>query len=371
MDFSLTDEQNAISELSGKILSDHATLERLKALEESTECIDREAWAKLAEAGLVGIAIPEAQGGAGAGFVEVCLVLEQIGKNVEHVPFLATAVYGALPIAKFGTSEQKDRYLPSVASGKTFLTAALSEIGADPRRPLTTAKKTANGFELHGSKIGVPIAEQSAAILVPAQIEGGGTAVFLLEPKSAGVTLEAQETFNWETQYKMTLDGVSVGADALLGSAENGSEVLGWTLDRALTALCATATGVAQSAMKLTADYAAERKQFGKPIATFQAVSQRLGDCYIDNEAINLTMWQAATRLADEMPSDREIASAKFWAGDGGSRIGHAALHVHGGISIDVDYPIQRYFLWAKQIEYTLGAGPDQLKRLGGLMAAD
>ena len=236
--------------------------------------------------------------------------------------------------------------------------------------PLTTATKTAGGFRLDGAKIAVPIAEQAAVILVPARLEDGGVAVFLVEPRTAGVRLEAQETFNWESHYKMTLDGVLVGADAVLGSTENGAAVLDWTLDRALVGLCAVASGVAQSAMRITADYAAERKQFGKPIATFQAVSQRMGDCFIDNEAINLTMWQAASRLDDEMPSDREIATAKFWAGDGGSRVAHAALHVHGGISIDVDYPIQRYFLWAKQIEYTLGAGTKQLQRLGAMIAA-
>ncbi len=371
MDFSLTEEQAAISDLSGKILADHSALERLKALEESSECIDRDAWAKLAESGLVGIPIPEEYGGAGASFVDVCLLLEQIGKSVAHVPLLPTVVYGAMPIVRFGSDEQKTTLLPAVAGGKSLLTAALSEIGTDSRSPLTTATKTLDGFKLSGAKIGVPIAEQAERILVPARTEGGDVVVFLVEPREAGVRLEAQKTFNWESHYKMTLDGVTVGPDAVLGSTDNGDEVLGWILDRALTGLCAIASGVAQSAMRITAEYVAERKQFGKPIATFQAVSQRTGDCFIDNEAIGLTMWQAATRLADEMPSDREIATAKFWAGDGGSRIGHAALHLHGGISIDVDYPIQRYFLWAKQIEYTLGAGTVQLKRLGQMIAAE
>lgn len=370
MDFSLTEEQKAISELAEKILSDHASLERLKGLEESPECIDREAWAKLADAGLVGIAVPEEHGGAGATLVEACLVLEQVGKTVTHVPFLATAIYGALPLARFGSPAQKAELLPGVVTGKSLLTGALAEIGSDPREPATTATKSDSGYALSGTKVGVPIAEQAERVLVPARLESGRTGVFLVDPRASGVTLERQETFNWETQYKMTLDGVRVEDDALLGNAETHADVLDWTLDRALTALCAIAAGVAQSAMRITAEYAAERKQFGKPIATFQAVSQRMGDCFIDNEAIGLTMWQAATRLADEMPSDREIATAKFWAGDGGSRIGHAALHIHGGISIDVDYPIQRYFLWSKQIEYTLGAGTEQLKRLGASIAA-
>ena len=144
-----------------------------------------------------------------------------------------------------------------------------------------------------------------------------------------------------------------------------------WIVDRTTVGLCAIAAGACQEALRLTAEYASNRKQFDKPIAMFQAVGQRMADSYIDNEAVNLTMWQAATRLHDEMPSDKEIATAKYWASEGGSRIGHAALHIHGGISIDVDYPIHRYFLWLKQLEFTLGAATPQLAHLGALIAAE
>ena len=369
MDFSLSDEQKAISELSEKILTDQSTLERLKALEDSDECIDRDTWGKLAEAGLLGVALPEKFGGAGAGFVEICLILEQIGRAVSHVPFLPTVVSGALPIATFGSDAQKQELLPGVCSGTTLLTAALSEAAADPRIPTTTAQATENGYRLNGVKVGVPIAAQSKRIVVPARKDDGEVLLFLVDPQSEGVALEAQTTFNWETHYRVSFQDTPVSSEDRLGDEGQGDEILGWLLDRTLTALTAIASGVAQSALSITAGYAAERKQFNKPISTFQAVSQRMGDCFIDNEAMNLTMWQAATRLAEDMPSDREIAIAKFWAGHGGSRIGHAALHVHGGISIDVDYPIQRYFLWAKQIQYTLGADTEQLKRLGSVIA--
>jgi len=371
VDFTLTDEQKALAELAEQILNDHATLERSKALEESSERIDRDAWKRLAESGLVGIAIPEAYGGAGAGFVDVCLVLEQVGRKVAHVPFLPTVVYGALPIAEFGSEGQKKRFLPGVAKGDLLLTAAFAEFGTEAREPVTTAKRAGEGFRLDGVKMAVPIAAQSEVVLVPAKLEDGGVAVFLVDPRAKGVQLDAQETTNWETEYKMTLDGATVDRSAVLGSTERGEEILGWIVDRATAGLCAIASGVAQSALRITADYASNRKQFEKPIASFQAVSQRLADGFIDNEAMNLTMWQAVTRLAGGMPSDEEIATAKYWAGEGGSRIGHTALHIHGGISIDVDYPIQRYFLWAKQIEYTLGSPTIQLKRLGALLAAD
>ncbi len=370
MDFSLSEEQKAISELAGQILGDHATLARLKALEESDECLDREAWAKLAEAGLLGVALPAEHGGSEAGFVEVCLVLEQIGKAAAHVPMVPTIVSGALPIARFGSPEQQT-LLGNVAAGKSLLTAALVEAGSPPRTPATRAIRTEGGFRLDGVKVAVPLAAQADRILVPATTDDGSIGVFLVEPTAAGIRLEPQTTFNWESHHRLTLDAVDVAEQDHLGTLSQGQAILDWIIDRTTTGLCAIASGAAAAAMRITADYVSERKQFGKAIATFQAVSQRMADCFIDNEAIQLTMWQAATRLADETPSDREVAIAKFWAGDGGSRIGHAALHLHGGISIDVDYPIQRYFLWLKQIEHTLGAGNDQLERLGSWIASE
>ena len=123
--------------------------------------------------------------------------------------------------------------------------------------------------------------------------------------------------------------------------------------------------------MRITAEYTTTRKQFDRAIGTFQAVGQRMADCYIENQAIELTMLQAATHLDEGRDDPLEVATAKFWAADGGNRIAHAALHIHGGISIDVDYPIHRYFLWLKQIENTLGAATPELVRLGEMIAAE
>jgi len=130
-------------------------------------------------------------------------------------------------------------------------------------------------------------------------------------------------------------------------------------------AQCAVAFGVADSALRITAEYTTTRKQFDRLIGTFQAVGQRLADAFIDRQAMELTMLQAATHLGEGRVVPTEVFTAKYWASEGGSRIGHAALHVHGGISIDVDYPIHRYFLWAKQIEFTLGGATPSLVALG------
>ena len=370
MDFSLSDDQRALADLAGQILADHAALDRLKMIEASDARYDRDVWAAFAQAGILGAALPESVGGSGGGLVELCLVLEQQGRRVVLLPLLSTVAAAALPLARFGSAEQQQRYLPGVVRGTTLLSAALSEAGADPRAPLTAAAAAGNGWRLTGTKIAVPWADAAAAVLVPARTPAG-VGVFLVDLHAPGVQLDAQETTNWERHFRVELSDVVVTSADLLGSIAQGTAILEWIIDRTTTALCAVAAGVCQEAVRITAEYASNRKQFDKPIAMFQAVGQRMADAYIDNEAVALTMWQAATRLADEMPSAKEIATAKYWAAQGGSRIGHAGLHIHGGNSIDDDYPIHSYFLWAKQLEYTLGAATPQLVRLGALIAAE
>ena len=370
MDFSFTDEQRAIADLAAQILGDKCTLERLKAVEASADGYDRELWAEFAKAGLLGAALPEGVGGSGGDFIEACLLLEQQGRRVAPIPLLPTLV-AAMPLARFGSAAQQQRYLRGVTAGELLLTAALSEFGTDSRSPVTAANPEGPLWRLSGMKIGVPMAHRAAAVLVPARTPNGEIGIFIVDPQTTGVRLTRQETTDWEAQFRMELSGVPVERDALLGSLTEGAQVLNWIVDRATVGLCALQSGVCQEAVRITAEYASNRKQFDKPIAMFQAVGQRMADSYIDNEAVSLTMWQAASRLASDMVSAKEIATAKYWAAEGGSRIGHAALHIHGGISIDVDYPIHRYFLWAKQIEYTLGAATPHLAHLGALIAAE
>ncbi len=370
MDFSLTEEQQAIANLADKILRDRCTLERLKAVEQSDDGFDTELWSSFAKAGLLGVAVPQSLGGGGAGFIEVCLLLQQQGRHVALLPLLPTLV-GAMVLARFGHDDQQRRYLPAVCNGEALLTAALVELGTDERTPTTMASPDGSGWRLNGTKTAVPWAHRAQGIIVPARTVDGSPLVFLVPNDSRGMHLERQQTTNWEPHFRMTLDHVAVPEEALIGVPDNGVEVLHWLVDRYTVGLCAIASGACERALKITAEYASNRKQFDKPIAMFQAVGQRMADAYIDNEAVHLTMWQAASRLAEEIPSDKEVATAKYWAAEGGSRIGHASLHIHGGISIDVDYPIHRYFLWLKQMEFTLGAATPQLVRLGRLLAGD
>jgi alkylation response protein AidB-like acyl-CoA dehydrogenase len=370
MDFSFTPEQEALRDLTRQILGDRLTHERLRQVEADPDWFDRDAWKALADASLLGAALPEAVGGGGLGLIELCLLLEAVGWTVAPVPAWATLVLGGLPLAHFGTPAQQRRWLPGVAAGTTILSAALVEPdNDDPFRPATVAEADGAGWRLDGTKTCVPAAHLAAQILVPARAKDG-VGVFLVDPHGAGVVLDRQVTTAAEPQFQMTLAGARAGDGDVLGEIDAGGRVLGWLVERALVGLCALQTGVTARALKMTAEYTSSREQFGKPLATFQAVAQRAADAYIDVEAIRWTTWQAAWRLAEGLPAADEVAIAKFWAADAGYRVGYAAQHLHGGIGLDLDYPLHRYFLWAKQIELTLGGATRQLVGLGERLAA-
>ncbi len=168
----------------------------------------------------------------------------------------------------------------------------------------------------------------------------------------------------------MTLDGAAVASSDVLGDASRGSEVLSWLLPRATVALCAMELGVAGRALAMTASYTSTRQQFERPIATFQAVSQRAADAFVDVESIRVATWQAAWRLSAGKPAEEAVSVAKFFAAEAGARVVYAAQHLHGGMGFDVEYPLYRYYLMSKQIELTLGSASVHVARLGRAFAA-
>ena len=373
MDFTLTDEQTAVADLAARILSEQATPERVRDIETDPagDWFDRALWSELAKADLLGLCLPEAHGGGGYGLFELALILEQVGRNVAPVPLYATLALGALPLARFGTDAQQAAWLPGVAAGDVVLTAALSEGGDSlpPAVPATTATADGGGWRLSGTKVLVPSAHLARRVLVPARTGDGTSTVFLVDPSAAGVTAERNTSVNLEPLTTLAFDGVVVGPDDVVGDVDGGAAVTTWIADRGVAALCALQAGVCEAALRTTATYTSERRQFGSPIATFQAVAHRAADAYIDTEAIRLTAHQAAWRLAHDLPADEALAIAKFWAGEGSHRVTHAAQHLHGGIGVDLDYPVHRTFRWARHLELSLGGGTAHLRRLGALLS--
>jgi len=349
MDFGLTEEQAELGGLTRKILA------------------ERDApWGDLAAAGVLAAGLPPALGGAGLGLLEQCSVLIELGRVASEVPYLGSIVLGAGALASYGTAAQQEQWAAPAGRGSVVLTAALAEPdGDDPRRPSARAERTDGRWVLSGVKTAVDAAPEADLFLVPCA-SPDGVLVFLVTPSDAGVRVEPQRLTDFAPAGRVLLSRVALDDDRVLG----GAEVADWLVARATVGLCAVQSGVIERALELTAEHAKSRVAFGRPIGSFQAVTQRLADAYLDVEAVRLTMWQAAWLLASgESGADVAVATAKFWAAEAGHRVAHTAVHVHGGIGIDVTYPVHRYFVAAKQHEFALGGATVQLLRIGDALA--
>jgi len=365
MDFTFTESQQALAALAREILADSASRERLREIEQREQRFDRDLWRTLADAGLVSAALPETVGGGGLDFLEQCSILVELGRAVAPVPYLAS-VFAAAAIAYFGTDEQRGRWAAPAAAGELVLTSALTEELADSaEQPLTRADRTPQGWRLTGTKALVPFGSVADAYLVPAATDDGAV-LFVVRPDDPGLRRERQRVVDGDAETTLELGGVLLPDDRRLP----GADVVHWLVARTTVGLAAYQTGVLERALELTAAYARERQQFGRPIGSFQAVAQRLADAYIDVEAVRLTTWEAAWRIAEPLPCPTEIATAKFWAADAGHRVAHTAVHVHGGTGIDLDGTVHRYFTAAKRTEFTLGGATAQLLRIGAELAS-
>ncbi|MEU5884666.1 acyl-CoA dehydrogenase family protein [Spirillospora sp. NPDC047279] len=366
MDFNLDETQQELRGLAADLLAREATQERLEAFEKSGAPYEKGIWKALAQAGLLGICLPEEQGGAGLGPIELTVILREIGVHVAPVPAYASLALAAVPVAAHGTDEQKSLLAP-LNEGESILTGAYREIGpAGTVR--TTARRDGDGFVLDGVKTFVPYAAEAARILVPANVEGEGVGVFLVEPGS--VTLTPQPSATREPLSRLGLDGVRVGADALLGGVADGAA---WTTLRrsAVAGAVALSSGVIEGALDLTTEYVKTREQFERALAQFQAVTMQIGDVYIAKRALDVAVWAGAWRLAEGSGDvDEVLAIASFNAADGVLKALYTCQHLHGGIGLDVTYPLHRFFAWGKQAGHLLGGAEDQLDTLGALVAA-
>ncbi|BDB44426.1 MULTISPECIES: acyl-CoA dehydrogenase family protein [Mycobacterium] len=360
MDFTFTEEQETIAKLARDVFERRATPERLSELEAGDIRYDAALWQELAAADLLGTALPESLGGNGGGFVELGVLLAEVGWSVAPVPAYPTLVLGADPIARHGTPDQQQRYLPDIVAGQRILSAGLAEPGrSDPAHPATTARRDGGNWRLDGIKELVPAGQLADTILIPAALDDGSAGLFLVATDAPGVQVRPVPTTNREPHADVFLDGATVSEDDRLAGDVDSLHT------RALVALCAVQLGVADRALHIAAEYTTGREQFGRPIGSFQAVQQRMADGFIDVEAMRWTTWHAAWLVAHDRPADRAARIAKFWAAEAGARVTATAQQVHGGIGIDVTYPLHRYFLWAKHNELSLGPASQQLARLG------
>ena len=366
MNFDLSEEEQVVSDLAKQLFDDLATTERVKAVE-SADGFDRQLWRALADAGLLALCLPESMGGSGMGLVEICLLAEQQGRNVAPVPLVPTVV-SAMTIAEHMRGDTAAQSLiAGVADGSVVLTAALAEHGAnDPLSPSVQGARSGDDVRIIGDKPAVPALTVADAVIVPVVLDGA-TALALVATDLDGVEVEALDTTDREPQGHLHLDVEIPSAHVITASTALEELFL-----RFLVANSAIQLGVGERAIEYVAEHVSTREQFGRPLSTFQAVSQRAADGYILNEALRSTVlnaaWQLANRSCDSARPD--VLSAAYWASEGTQQVVLTAQHLHGGIGADIDYPVHRHFLWGMQLAGTLGTASSHLARLGRHIAA-
>ncbi len=364
MEFSFTEEQTQIKDLANQILRENCHDEFLMQFGKSGELYSQSLWQLFAESGLLGTAVPEAHGGTGFGFIELCQMFEEQGRFVAPIPLLPSLILGGLPLSRFGSDAQQAKYLPDLATGGAILTAAVAEESmVAAMRPECKASKHADQWLLNGERLCVPYAAQAAVILVAADTDNG-KAVFLVEPGSDGVKTEYIDSTSHEPLYHVQMKNV-------VGDYLGGADVLEFIVEHACIANAATMIGITEEALRRTAEYTTDRKQFGTSIASFQNTTMKCADAYIDIECLRSAYFEAMWRLSENLPAKADVHSAKWWACISGHRVAHTTQHLHGGIGADVEYPLHRYYLWYKQIEIAMGGGTWQLAQLGELLAGD
>ncbi|MFF8968823.1 acyl-CoA dehydrogenase family protein [Streptomyces sp. NPDC014995] len=385
MDFTFTEEQQAAAEAARGVLADVApdgvpspALTRGAVADH----FDRTLWARLADADLLSLLLHEESGGAGLDAVALCLVLRESAKVLARVPLLETSA-AAAAVQAYGGSELKSALLARAGRGEVVLTvAAHGRTGHDAAELAVTARQDEEGtarsdgagsggdWVLDGVQTAVPWAYDADHILVPART-GDDRSILALVPRGhAGTALAEQISTTGERLGELRLESARISARDVITA--DGA----WEWLRGLLAIgtCALALGLGERVLRMTGDYTSERKQFGHPIASFQAVAVQAADRYIDLRAMEVTLWQAAWRIASgaqgALPASGDIAVAKIWASEGVRRIVQTAQHLHGGFGADVDYPLHRYHAWAKHLELSLGPAAAHEEALGDLLAA-
>ena len=338
MDFNLTATQQAVADVVSSVLERDST------------------WSALVDGGLTALAVPERLGGDGVGLPEVATVLTELGRRGAITPALATLGFGVVPLLDLASAAQQNRFLAGVAKG-AVLTAALNEPGAAlPDRPATTFIHS----RLSGTKVGVGHAEQAEWMLVTAD-----SAVVAVSPKADGVQLVRTPTSNGSAEYAVTFADVPVAEEDVLTGA---------TTDRvnqlALAMLGAYADGLVAGALRLTADYVANRHQFGKPLSTFQTVAAQLAEVYIASRTIDLAAKSAAWRLAEGRDADDDLNVLGYWIASQAPPVMQICHHLHGGMGMDITYPMPRYYSTIKDLTRLLGGPSHRLHFVGALCSS-
>ena len=371
MDFTISEELGSVQQLAQQILNDFTDPDQLKVIDQQPEYLDEKLWQALAEAGLLGLDIEEAQGGIDLGFYALTMLCEEVGRTVAPAPVVPVLVAAAGTLRRFASDRQKEQWLGGIADGSHLVSAALEESGNnDPAAPGAVAEAMDGGYAISGCKICVSQAAVAKRVLVSAR-NGEELVVALVDPQAAGVTLTPQRVTSGETRSELALDKVQIPSEDVVATGGKALEAMHWAREATRTALCAMTVGLCDKMMRMTGSYTTEREQFGRAVATFQAVSHRVADCFIDVECLRLTTQQAASLIDQGRDPGDAVTVAKIWCGDVAHRVSQASQHCHGGTGVDRDYPLYRYCLMARQVELSMGTTAQMTGELGEQICAE
>jgi 3-oxo-4-pregnene-20-carboxyl-CoA dehydrogenase alpha subunit len=377
MDFALDETQQAVGRLAAEVLARAGQ----PGAGEHGDGFDAALWKELGRAGLLSLALPERLGGDGLGLPAVALLLTEIGRKAAAVPALAALALGVLPVIRWGDRHLQRTLLDGVGSGGTVLTAAVREpTGVMPSAPATTARLRGKSGTVTGVKVGVPYAAAADWILVPAGIAAGDAdapggpgraGVVVVNRSAAGVSLRRTHSAGGAPEYTLRLDEAPV-ADLLgagAGEEERGDRVVTDLYQLALAGACCLADGALAAALALTTAHVGAREQFGRPLATFQAVAGQIADVYITSRTLHLATMSACWRLATGREAGRDLDVAAYWLADQATAALRTCHHLHGGIGMDVTYPLHRYSSMLTDLARFVGGADHRLERLGARVA--
>jgi len=342
----------------------------LKAMAADEKGYTPELWKKMAEMNLLGLSIPEEYGGVGD-FLDLIVVLEEMGRACFIGPFFSNVILGASAIMEAGSDEQKQEYLPGITEGKTIMTLALTEQSSQytPDAIQTEATPQGNDYVINGKKLFVTDARVADYLICVARTREtdnpeDGISLFIIDRKIPGVKCNPLKTIAGDKQAEVTFDNVKVSGDNVLGEIDKGWPCVEKILQKANVARCAEMVGLAQQALNMTLDYAKERVAFGHPIGAFQSIQHRCADMLIDVEGSRFATYQAGWRINEGLPAAGEVAIAKAWVSQACRRVMNSAHQVHGAIGFTEDHILHYYTKKARACEFSFGGVDYHLEKL-------
>ena len=389
MDFNLSEEQEMLRTAARDFLEARCPKSYVRQMETGDLGYSPDLWREMAGLGWMGLAFPEDVGGSGMSFLELAVLLEEMGRACLPGPFFATVVLAGLTILDAGNEEQRRRYLPGIAGGEKLATLALSE--ADGTLDAASIRTTAvafgdrggaggaAGYVLDGTKLFVPDAHVADHILCVARTEEpadtaasvaaeDGLSLFIVDAGATGLGYSLLKTIAADKLCEVTFEGVRVPAENLLGAAGKAWAVVERTLQRAAAARCCDLVGTIESVLEMTLDYAKERRQFDRPIGSFQVIQHYCAQMATDVDATRFGAYQAAWALSEGISGGREVAIAKAWAGEAYERVVTLAHQIHGAIGCTIDHDLQFHTRRGKASQLSYGTGDDHLETVARQM---